>query len=98
MEIDLRELSFAIDFLAVDTHDPQLGAQQGGDAEVRRAVHPGLEEEGTVALEQPLDGPPCFGIGEVRAPLDIAGAARGGEGSLDDPGRRSFAEDAIKVR
>ena len=70
MEIDPRELPFAVHPLAMDAHDPQLGwPEQGGDAEVLRAVHPGLEEEGAVVLEEPLHGPARLGIGQSAGPF-----------------------------
>src|SRR5436305_93474 len=99
MEIDLRELPLAIDFLTVDAHDPQLGAQQRGDAEVRRALHPGLEEERTVMIEQPFDSAARFAIGQRRAvPLYVAGTPGSGERGLENPGRRRFPEDAVELR
>src|SRR4051794_1997306 len=101
MEVDSRELPLAIDFLTVDTHDLEMiRTEERRDAEVRRPLHPGLEEERTMKIEQPIDGAARFGIGEGRAaPFDAfpdeSGAARSGEGRLDDPGRRRFAEDAV---
>src|SRR3954453_5603424 len=103
MEIDPRELSLAIDFLAVDAHDPQLGARKGGDAEVPRPLHPGLEEEGAVMIEEPFDGTARFVIAQCRAASLNAfpnkpGAPGRGERRLDDPGRRGGPEEAVKLR
>src|SRR3954464_8726508 len=99
MEIDPRELSLAIDFLAVDSHDLELGAQQGEDAEVRRPLHPGLEEERAVLIEEPLAGAARFVTGQRRPiPFNIAGTPGRGEGRLDDPGRRGGPEEAVEIR
>ena len=87
LEVDPRELAFGVHPLAVDAHDAQSrSGEEGRDAEVGRAVHPRLEEEGAVAVEEALQGPPGFGIGDLRPrPFYIALAAGGGEGRLQHP-------------
>ncbi len=100
MEVDPLELPLAVDPLAMDAHDFQaIRTEQRGDAEVLRPLHPGLEEERTVDLEEPLHGPARLGIGEGRTvPFYVPEAAGGGERGLDDPGRRGGPEDAVELR
>ena len=104
--IDPGELPLAVDLLAVDADDAQLGrGEEGGAAVVRDAVQPGLEEERPVLLEQALDRPPRFLVFEARVRErsvlgDVAVTARGREGGLDHPARRggTGGEDAVELR